>query len=382
MANYNYVLDNTPMHQILEDTHNIIAMKMASLRKQQEALELETILREIKYTAFIMRSKKSELPVTANYFFEQYEDLINTAFNISNINRDSNKQLGKASALFRRSSDTSTVKGANNIFQEELASIFAAMDTLGGSNVAPIQEKFDIYLTGQKTSGTASMRISKQIQKQAMDMTAKAARRWSDKAVSTGLAENRSIKADVERVQTILSKDVSSKIQQLHRLTSGKSFSLKSYSSYRTTEAHTKDPSFSKISLGLGDTNLYKAITGSLSLTMRARGAERTYYRGMQILAGQTRPPDTDTLENVARHFSHLRFMYEFAGIGLLKEDGSMSMVDYFIYNDPDSENIAVRDTASIIFEEMNNSKRSNLFSGQVEIAASRIFANPLKNKY
>ena len=53
----------------------------------------------------------------------QYEELINTAFNIQSQFHGSGF---KASTLFRRSNKTKTVAAADNIFEEYLAAILAA----------------------------------------------------------------------------------------------------------------------------------------------------------------------------------------------------------------------------------------------------------------
>ena len=382
---------NTPLHQILDDVHSNISTRVMKIKREQEALRLETILKEIKYTAKIMQQGTEKMPITGNYFLNEYQALINTAFDLENQARISKgySKLKSSGKLFTRQhyrinnltqESYGTKSFADDIFEEEFASILAALDAIGTKN--PIVEKINIYLTGEQSSGTEAMeRVSKKLQQQTMDQIKKAAQKWAGKVIQANIATNRAIKADINRVSTDLSYDLSGKIAQLHALTNGKTFSLKNYSAYNQTNLETSDINYSNKSLGLGDSNLYKSITGSLGLIMNGNAARKILYRGMQILAGESRKPDTDVPANIARHFAHLRFVYELSGAGLLKQDGSISLVDYIIYNDPSSENIAVRDTGSIILEEMNNKNRTNLFSGEVELAASRIFANPLKNK-
>ena len=94
------------------------------------------------------------------------------------------------------------------------------------------------------------------------------------------------------------------------------------------------------------------------------------FFRGLRILRGTKKPPSA-TPEEVNLHFSHMRFAYELRGIGLINSQGQAAIAKYIIYNDPGNSNIFVRDTASIILEELEK-KRSNLF-GEIKISASRI---------
>ena len=125
------------------------------------------------------------------------------------------------------------------------------------------------------------------------------------------------------------------------------------------------------VQLHLGNTNLYKAVTGVVSEVYPFTNIQRSiFFRGLQILKGTKRPPSA-TPEEVTRHFVHMRFNYELRGTGLLDKYGNSSVAKYIIYNDPSNDIIYVRDTASIILEEMRKSK-SNLF-GDITIAASRV---------
>ena len=48
-----------------------------------------------------------------------------------------------------------------------------------------------------------------------------------------------------------------------------------------------------------------------------------------------------------------MRFIYELTGYGLIGENGEVQFADYLIFNEPDSPNIYVRDTASLILDEI-----------------------------
>ena len=69
-----------------------------------------------------------------------------------------------------------------------------------------------------------------------------------------------------------------------------------------------------------------------------------------------------------------MRFNYELRGTGLLNSNGNSAIAKYIIYNDPNGDTIYVRDTASLILEEMSKNKQSNLF-GNIVLSASRVRA-------
>ena len=125
------------------------------------------------------------------------------------------------------------------------------------------------------------------------------------------------------------------------------------------------------VQLHLGDTNLYKPITGVISEVYSSVATQRRiFFRGMQILQGTKKPPSA-TENEVMIHFTHMRFMYELRGTGIIDSYGNKSVAKYIIYNDPTHDVIYVRDTASIILEEMKKN-RMNLFGG-ITLAASRV---------
>ena len=56
-----------------------------------------------------------------------------------------------------------------------------------------------------------------------------------------------------------------------------------------------------------------------------------------------------------------MRFAYELAGLGLLDEQNNPLFAKYLIYNVPNSNEIYVKDTASLILDQFE-SKYSNVF--------------------
>jgi hypothetical protein len=68
-----------------------------------------------------------------------------------------------------------------------------------------------------------------------------------------------------------------------------------------------------------------------------------------------------------------LRFIYELRGSGLLDQNGLVMPVKYLIYNDPDSDAIFVKDTASLILEILESSTRINSLLGEVTLSAYKV---------
>lgn len=93
------------------------------------------------------------------------------------------------------------------------------------------------------------------------------------------------------------------------------------------------------------------------------------FYRGINTILYNSHGNGDLT----AQHFRHLRFIYEIRGSGLLNKNGYVAPVKYLIYNDPSSDAIFVKDTASIILEALEASSRSSKILGELSISASKI---------
>jgi hypothetical protein len=107
-----------------------------------------------------------------------------------------------------------------------------------------------------------------------------------------------------------------------------KRFSVKNYSS------RTKS-----LEINLGHSLLGKSIPGALyALGYDRQKTKAIFYNGI-------RHP-----EKSATHFYHLQYGFELMGLGLKdiknKDLKEAKEVDFFIYNDPSSDNIYVKSTA------------------------------------
>ena len=116
---------------------------------------------------------------------------------------------------------------------------------------------------------------------------------------------------------------------------SGARFTVKNYSSKSSTEV-----------IHLGNTDITKSLIGALSdIRGVTSQAVHIYYHSLAYAE--------DPL--ISQHLLHLRFAYELAGGGLRDESGQkIDSADFFIYNDPASNNIYVRSTKEMIANAMN----------------------------
>lgn len=141
----------------------------------------------------------------------------------------------------------------------------------------------------------------------------------------------------------------------------GANFSLKNYSSKSKGQV-----------IHLGNTNYFKAMYGVLNtLGFNSSKSEHIYiHTRISYLFGHTAAQGEGP-----SHIVHMRFAYELTGAGLYDELGQkMDEVDFFIYNDPNSENIYVRSTKQMIkdiFEYLDISSIGDPWTSGIVIAKS-----------
>ena len=120
MAGILYSSDR-PYNEILEDVHTRMRLKMIRDQHKKEALELQTILQEIKKVAADFDNLDDS--VIGQELIQQYQTLIELTFNVqSQLHNGS----FKARTLFRRGHKTKTIAAADNIFEEDLAALLTA----------------------------------------------------------------------------------------------------------------------------------------------------------------------------------------------------------------------------------------------------------------
>jgi hypothetical protein len=346
---------------VLQDVHDAMKAKMIKNTLAAEAQELQSILQTIKKTA-INLSKDGDY--VTNELAKQYTEFLEGVMAVQNKNRKRN--FTSATRLFRRRSKTTTSANADNIFEDELAALFAYVAG---------EEDTTRFLTGNIGADTESvMGLTKEIENDIIKRINKVSKQLESKYRAKGLFTGRSQKIDNKGYSenvTIGVKLDNVDLQRLAVLLKDATFTAKQYTSYNK---NGKDTPLSEIGLKLGQTNIYKAITGSLSsIYSNVKDQQQIFFRGLTIL-GYKNKTHSATPEFVGMHFTHLRFIYELRGEGLLDEQGNSAIAKYIIYNDPNSDAIFVRDTASIIIKELER-KNSNIF-GAIYLSASKVNSN------
>ena len=344
--------------QIFNNIHAEVKQKMQQESQAEEAKEMEIILKEIKHTANLMRQKTSSN--TVNYINNQLVNLINETFSQQ---VSSHSSLKNASALFHRSHNTASIKGYDDIFEEQLNFLLQAAANMKGLNVTVP------FGTGQeRATSTALNALTKEMEENILTITKEAATNMKvsinaqEKLIGQSIIAT-SGKIDLKTPYFNVTGDASNIITKLLQVFSNRTFTLKNYSTYTS-----KIRSLDEIDIHLGNTNPYKAITGGLSeISFDEASQNDIYYRGMTILSGISQNPDTATPETINAHFAHLRFMYELRGSGLYT-NGQAAQADFLIWNDPASENIIVRSTKDLIARYIDN--YTNAFSA-ISISAS-----------
>lgn len=371
--------DSEDYSVILQRVHERIKLKMYSRTAKKEAKELQTILQEIKLVAHDFDNLSDSY--IGNELYNQYYDLIDQAFKIQSAYHNS-KQFS-AHTLFRRSHYTKKDKngkivslksGADDIFEEDLAALLAAGEFLGGNE----NIQLECFLMGGKSAATKAVEKYDPLttifddngtKKNVTDLLKELAEK-EQKRLSTQV-QGATGKVDISGKAVTLnySKQLPSNVERLMELMKDATFSAKNYTSFNSFDIHNKKD-LSEIGLHLGNTNLYKAVTGALSeLQMGYKQQTRFFFRGINTILNNTNSYGSIT----AQHFAHLRFVYELRGSGLLDENGLVMPVKYLIYNDPNSDAIYVKDTASIILEALDSATRQNNLLGDITLSASKV---------
>lgn len=349
MARYNSLrhFHNDPFASILNDIHSKMARKMRRLNEDARAKQIENVLVEIKRTAIELKQGKQNSAVLKTVK-DEIVQLIQTTFN---------KQITAHTALkepfnlFQRQHQRVQAVKADDIFEEQLGYLIEAAASMRQINV-----DIDLILGGQDIATTATINnLTKQMESQIISITNKAIQNQAKNINQKNPKLVRTIQAKAGKVDIRTAVlEVEGKtddiISNFLRVISGATFTLKNYKTKSWKDGELTEKDLRKMKIHLGDSNPYKAITGALSeIYPNIKIQNIIYYRGMEILSGQSEPPDSASLSQVQQHFGHLRFIFELRGSGLIDEHGMKQTADFFIWNDPTSEKIIVRSTAALI---------------------------------
>ena len=353
---------------LLADAHNTLLARFERLDDSKNALELQNILTEIKRTA---RSLGKNRDPVDQALYDQYKELIDTATSLQNQSRANKSGLGQfsSSGLFSRAHDIKTSTNlADDIFEEDLAAVLAAAGQLYGENLQDVN--IEMFLFGGKSASSRAIKnvdFEDELGNTVIDLINKMAEKAEYRAksksfrVATGKIDVRGYSKTLE-----ISLDTPVKIARLMELMKDATFSAKNYRSYRKGNYIDID----EIGLHLGNTNLYKAVTGVLSEIGAGRKQQNSFfYRGAYTYLGNKHGLE----EEVAAHFGHMRLIYELRGSGLLDETGHVLPVKYLIYNDPSSDVVYVKDTASLLKDLLTSTKVNYKLFGGITLSAGKV---------
>lgn len=377
-----------PLSGILNNIHQVMRNRMEQQYNdnhlKDRAEVIESFLRQLKQEPYLFRKNRSKYRILTNIRNEFSDILIDT----QNELFQQNSALG-GTRLFRRTHNKflgKTNNMADDVFEEEFATLIKTL--IDKKSILKEKEiPLNIILSGTQYATTEAIEnLSEEAKERLIEITNEAIKeqgkrlgkevhqeKYIKEIVSTAGKVDISVPMEIE-----IKEDGDELINNFLHAIQGMNFSLKNYRS-KTFSKNEKTGKYSykgqrsegEISLHLGDSNLPKAVMGALSPYLSIKDQENVYYRGMTILSGRSKEPDTASYKEINEHFAHLKFIYELRGQGLLM-NGSNQIVDFIIWNDPDSQNIAVESTLAIILSRWE--EYSTLY-GRVSLAASALMS-------
>lgn len=336
----------------LNDIHNVLLAKYAigktAEKDKKTAIEIENVLRRIKNLSVTPQTEVDAILI------EQAQEIMDKSLMYLNSQRRGGQRLS-SNAMFRREHrNVKTEYGGDDIFEEELAAVISAIESLASSK----EVNFSSKLVGSQSVNINLQEELEQIQK---EMITKYVPRVTKKLAdsSKGPPEKiysgpvaRSGKIDVTGTSTsFIEADLHSDIEKLAFLFQNRTFTVKNYASRTET-----------LVIHLGNTDFYKAIYATLYDAGYSHAyINKVFFGGMNSYINKNN-------KDVPTHFTHMRFIYELTGVGLGTvgenlEWEKIAGADFFIYNDPSSNEIFVRSTAEMIYNEMQKDSAS-IFGG------------------
>lgn len=380
-----------PLSGILNNIHQVMKNRMEQQYNdnhlKDRAKVIENFLRQLKQEPYTFKKNRSKYRILTDTRNELSDILIDT----QNELFQQNSALG-GTRLFRRTHNKflgKTNNMADDVFEEEFATLIKTLidkKSLLGEKEIPL----NIILSGTQYATTEAIEnLSEEVKERLIEITDEAIKEQGKK-LGKEVRQGKYIKEIVSTVGKVdisvpmeieIKEDGDELINNFLHAIQGMNFSLKNYRSKMFSKdektgrySYKGQRSEGEISLHLGDSNLPKAVMGALSPYLSIKDQENVYYRGMTILSGRSKEPDTASYKEINEHFAHLKFIYELRGQGLLM-NGSNQIVDFIIWNDPDSENIAVESTLAII---LSRWEEYSALYGRVSLAASALINQPL----
>lgn len=374
-----------PLNGILNNIHSVMKERMDNQYKnndlENKARIIESFLKQLKQEPYTFKKNRSKYRILTDTRNELSDILIDT----QNELFQQNSALG-GTRLFRRTHSKflgKTNAKADDVFEEEFATLITSLMKKKGISNKNISTNI-MLIGGQSATTEAIENLSQETKNTLIELTNEAiveqGKRLGKETTQTKYIKEivaATGKVDVSVPMNIeITENGDDLINNFLKAIQGMNFSLKNYRS-KILSKNKKTGKYNyigtrsegEISLHLGDSNLPKAVMGALSPYLSVKDQENVYYRGITILSGKSKEPDTASYKEINEHFAHLRFIYELRGQGLLA-NGSNQAVDFIIWNDPDSENIAVESTLAII---LNRWEQYSSLYGRVSLAASAL---------
>ena len=323
-------MDYTKKHDLSIELDSVHKRMIAKYKIEQEAQKdikraqrMEQYLRNFKAAGnayFKDKQKPSYQLGIENQAMEQLAKEVGMALGLGQK---------KGYSLFRWSHQAGMragIKGVDDVFEAELSKLLqiAAEKATGQKNITN---------TGVEVVGNMVGNINKEFLEELQLQGNSIIKKNSKISKLIQSPEFRAAKVDVTGYSSefIVSSSIRPQWFEFINLFRNAKMTLKNYSSTSATET-----------IHLGKTNPTKAILGSLSnLGYNPKHGTHIYYH----LLG-------DKKNKEAHHIIHLRFTYELTGGGLYDRQGNrLDGADFFVYNDPASNNIWVRSTKAMISE-------------------------------
>lgn len=322
------------VHQILETK---FTMKKRASADEMRARKMERYLRMFK--AVGNQNPDKTIPKYQVGLEQQaMEEIANQVGALLGIDRYS---------LFRMQHrwylDSSTRWGADDVFEAELAKLLEVAGEQALNSMSDIN--MGVSIIGGQT-GNVSAQGLKELENLPNEIAKKFMQNGEQVIQKTRTPSNlispptfRSAKVDVTgySAEWSIGAEIKPEWEDFIQTFTGARFTVKNYSSTSANEV-----------IHIGNSDLYKAFYGTLTdtLNFQSKDATHIYYHTV----------NTDPLvADMGQHIIHIRFTYELTGNGLYDASGNrIDAADFFIYNDPASNNIWVRSTKAMIAQIMD----------------------------
>lgn len=325
--------------EILQSVHTAMITKYApgeALKAEiQQAQEIQDFLKTLKKRAYERKDSNRAEKLNNDMY-----DMI-----LDNIVLPNGRTLYN---LFRRTSNINKITG--QYFEDDLAAVLASVVNLTQSKSQRVTYK---NFSLGATTGTTDIDLFKEVQEEIDSFIQDLAKETADE-IQKNTPSFVMGKIDTLQKDNLINMNAEFNIpDSLLKALSYASFSDKSYKSIGWDKINKKQIDLGGKTIHLGNSNPYRAVLGSMaSLGFSKTDSQYVFYGGRNIAFGNDTTPPPEDSDFVKLHIYHLRYLYELTGAGILYRDYNDSLAGgakYFVYNDPNSEELIVVSTASII---------------------------------